>query len=444
MKSSSLSAAEPRTRGGTAAENRAPQLNEFTLDNGLRVIHSWTEGSPLATIQVFSNGGSINEKPAQAGLANLTQVLLMQGTKAMNAEQLASAIEDIGASITSYIEPDFSTVGISVLNSNLNRAAELLAEMLADPAFDDKEIEKERVNIIASLKNRKDRIHKVASDAFMSAFYGSHPYAWPDSGKIETVSKFTKLDILKWHKKYYVSNNMLMVIAGNVTLAEAQNAAQKYFALISSGPAAFERPALKSPVTKRIVKASPKFQQAYLMAGYAAPAIGKEDFYALKVLNSLLGGRMTGRLFVELREKLSLAYEVNSIYPSRRETSRFVIYIGLEAKNLNLAKKRIAEIINELKTSRVTAAELLETKNYIQGIYLLERQTIGRRAYFIGWWDAMGLAPDYDDQYLENLMAVTSEDIQKAAVKYFSGSSITVEIMPGNPAPSARTKNKTK
>jgi predicted Zn-dependent peptidase len=176
------------------------------------------------------------------------------------------------------------------------------------------------------------------------------------------------------------------------------------------------------------------------MVGFPAPAVSKDEYFTLKVLNSLMGGRMTGRLFIELREKLSLAYEVNCAYPSRKQLSKFIIYIGLENKNVKLAEKRINELLSDLKTIPVPESELQDTKNYIRGTYLLERQTIGRRAWYAGWWETMGLGADYDKTYLDKLMSVTSDDIQKASIKYFTDNKITVEVVPGEPPVSAKHK----
>jgi predicted Zn-dependent peptidase len=358
----------------------------------------------------------------------------------MNAEQLAAKIEDTGGSISSYIEPDYSNIGISVLDSNLDKAAGLLADILVNPSFDDKEIEKERANIIASLNSRKDSIGQVANDALNSAFYVNHPYSWPDLGKIETVKKFKQADLQRWHDTYYSSNNMILVIAGNLSEENAKKLSETYFAAISSGTAGFNHPEAQMIKPANVIKRSQKFHQSYLMIGYPTPSIAKDEYFTLKVLNSLMGGRMTGRLFIELREKLSLAYEVNCAYPSRKQLSKFIFYIGLENKNLKLAEKRINELLTDLKTTPIPESELQDTKNYIRGTYLLERQTIGRRAWYAGWWEMMGLGADYDKTYLDKLMAVTSDDIQKAAVKYFNDNKVTVEVVPGVPPATSKKK----
>jgi predicted Zn-dependent peptidase len=125
-------------------------------------------------------------------------------------------------------------------------------------------------------------------------------------------------------------------------------------------------------------------------------------------------------LFTELREKLSLAYEVSSFYPTRRQQSRFVVYMGLDAKNLDRAGKRIDELLQELTTTPVTEQELQDTKNYIRGMYLLDRQTVSRQAWYAGWWEIMGPGYAFDERYLDTLMEVSVADIQRVTQTWFS------------------------
>lgn len=412
----------------------------FMISNGIEVIHKEISENPIATIEIFLKGGIINETPQKAGISYLTQTLLLQGTKSRSSEALAAEIENIGASISSDIEYDYASLGISSLDTNVEKSAELLSDIVSNPVFDEGEVAKEKENILASLQSRKDQISTVAGDVFNSAFYGSHPYSWPEPGKASTVAKLKREDLVKWHRGFYVSNNMILVIAGRIKLDAARALAEKYFVGIPTGTALTSAAKPNPPAAKKVIERSTKFQQAFIMDGFAAPSVAQDDFYALKVLNGVLGGRMTGRLFVELREKLSLAYEVSSYYPSRKELSRFVVYMGLDKKNITLAQKRINELLTEVRETPVSEAELTDTKNYLKGTYLLDRQTVGRKAWYLGWWETLGLGPDYDETYLNRLMSVTSADVQKAAQKYLTANTVTVEIIPGIPSAPRRKK----
>jgi len=403
-------------------------VNEFTLANGIKVLHKEITDNPLVSAQLFLRAGSVNEKETEAGLANFVQVLLMQGTKNRDSEKLSRDIEDIGASVSTDVDNDFCTLGISVMDAKTDKAMELLADVAFNPAFPAEEIEKERTNVLAGIRSRQDHLHNVADDLFLKTFYGNHPYSWPDIGKKETVSGFMRADLERWHKNNYTGNGTVLSIAGNITLEKAKKLAEMFFSSVPPGAKQDEARPPAFPGHKQVNSKNSKFQQAYLMIGWPAPNNANKDFATLKVLNSLLGGRMSGRLFTELREKLGLAYEVNSFYPSRKLSSRFVVYMGLDKKNIPVAEKRIMEIIADIKQTPVSDKELEETKNYIRGIYLLDHQTIGRKAWYTGFWEIMGAGYSYDDQYLEKLMSVSSQSIQSAAAAYFTGDYIQVTV----------------
>lgn len=407
------------------------KVNEFRLSNGMRGIFVRDTKNPLLSLQLFFPGGGINENEAQAGLASFTHALLMKGTKTRNADKLADEIDSIGASMSSDIEYDYATLGFSALDSYFGRGCELLSDIAFNPSFDAKEIEKERATQLAGIRSRQDSIFDTVNDAFLKLFYGSHPYAWPESGRLETVSKFSKADLEKWHSAHYTPDGMFMVIVGSATFESARETAEKYFGGVKAGPRAGSvPPEAAAPKPRSETLRSAKFQQAYLMVGFPAPSITGRDYAALKVTNAMLGSRMSGRLFTELREKLGLGYEVNSFYPTRRQLSRFVVYLGLEKKNVELAKTKIREILDDLKKNPVSDKELRETKNYIKGVYLMDHQTVNRRAWYLGWWELMGAGWAYDGKYVSDLENVNAEDVMRAARACFNDVYVQVELLP--------------
>ncbi len=172
-------------------------VETFVLSNGLKVIFKQVTDNPLVTAQLFLKSGSIMETKDSAGLASFTQNLLLLGTKKRNAEQIARDIEDIGANITSDIANDYANLGISVMDSKFEKAMQILSEAVLEPSFPDQEIEKERMNVLAAIKSRQDSISLAADDIFIKAFYGDHPYSWPNVGTIESVKKFKRNDSFK-------------------------------------------------------------------------------------------------------------------------------------------------------------------------------------------------------------------------------------------------------
>jgi predicted Zn-dependent peptidase len=407
-------------------------VNQLTLSNGIKLIHKEMSDNPIVTIQVFITAGVINETPSQAGIANFSQIVMLKGTTSRSDEKLAREIEDIGGQISSDVDYDFSNVSISVTTGSIHKAVELLSDIVCHPTFPAGEVEKERANILASLKSRQDQIFYTANDQFNTLFYGAHPYAWPDAGKPETVRALTQNDLKEWHRRYYSAAHIFIVVVGDISSTDAHTVCEKYFGTMPQGNNHEQFPEASPLKAQSIVVPSSKFHQAYLMMGYAAPDVRNSDFYVLKVINALMGSRMSGRLFTELREKMSLGYEVNCFYPTRKTLSRFVVYLGLTNENIPRAEQKIKEMMNDLKTSPVPAKELDDTKNYIRGVYLLDHQTIGRQAWYLGWWEILGRGYSYDQKYLNDLMSVTSDDIRRVANRYFTTEYFKVEIVPAD------------
>jgi predicted Zn-dependent peptidase len=405
-------------------------LNRYTLSNGLSFIHSQNSENPLVTIQVFLRNGVSCETKDVAGISSFTQVMMQKGTGKRSSDKLSVDLENIGAVISIDTEHDFCSMGISAMNTHAEDAAEILSDVITGPSFDKSELEKERSNVLAGIKARQDSIHATADDLFIKTFYSGNPYSWPECGTKECVEKFTRKDLLSWYNGHYVSRNMLVVIAGDISLEDAKKLSQKYFSGVPDKEmqgAPFE---VKETFSKNLVQDTKKFQQAYFMIGFPAPSVSESYFPVLKVLNAYTGSRMSGKLFVELREKLSLAYEVNSFYPSHRFTSRFMIYLGLKKQNVELAKKRIFEILDELRKNEISEKEVEETKNYIKGVYLLDHQTVARQAWYLGWWEVLGKGSEYDQKYIDDLMKVSPQDVKDAVNRYLNGKYTLIEILP--------------
>jgi zinc protease len=172
------------------------------------------------------------------------------------------------------------------------------------------------------------------------------------------------------------------------------------------------------------------FEQAYLMTGTLAPAVGAPEALALKVLNTVLGGGMSSRLFLRLREELSLAYEVSSFFPTRLEPSLWVIYLGLPAQKISIARKKLQEILRNVRRRGISSAELAQAKQMIRGSFLMENQTRRRQAWYAAWWEFLGKPPGYGDLFLKTLDAIVPEQVHAVAKRMLDQPWVTVEVVP--------------
>ena len=395
-------------------------MEVFNLKNNIKVLFNKTDGVKVVSVKVYTPVSVINENPQNSGISHMAARLMTKSTKNRSNEVLAKDIDDIGANL--YPDGDYDYVGFNMnfLSEYFDKAAEILSDVTINPIFDEKELADEKRDTAAAFKSRKDAIFHTAADKFIKLFYADAPYSNPVLGKPETIEALSVESLKDWHKRSYNASNILISVSGNVALETVKESLEKYFGNIESGRK-FEKKSFSSDIKRpsKIVEEG-KFNQAYIFTGFDAPSINGKDFVALKVASAVLGGRMTSRLFVELREKLGLAYETNAIYPSRTENSFFAVYIGLDKKNIDLTLNKIDEILKDFCAAQISQEELKDVKTYIKGMYIMDSQTVNKTSYYYAWREITGQGYKYDDQYLNDVENVTAKDIYDAANKFFT------------------------
>jgi predicted Zn-dependent peptidase len=355
---------------------------------------------------------------------------MVKSTKNRSSEILARDADNIGADLSASVDYDAQYINSSFLSEYFDKAAEILSDAVKNPAFNEDEITAEKKNIIAGLNARKDSIFNTAIDNFTLNFYKDTPYALTVLGSEESLNNITRGQLEAWHKYSFNSSNILISVSGNIDKKTLKNSLEKYFGDIESGDKFKNLDFGVSNKESKTVEVKGKFNQAYIMKGFPAPDLKSKDTAALKVAGAVLGGRMTSRLFTELREKLGLAYEVSAIYPSRTHESYFIIYIGLDKKNIDLTLKRIDEILKDMQGNEVDGQELKDTKTYIKGLYIMDRQTVGRKSFYYGWRETVGQGYGYDGKYLEDIDRVSAKDILEIVNKIFTQNSLTIIVRP--------------
>ena len=409
-------------------------VETFNLKNGIKVIYKKTDSVNIVSLKFYSPVSILNEDIAKAGVTSLLYSVMNKSTKKRDVNTLAEDIENLGSSINSEVEYDYSGFSLTAMTENFDKTLDILSDIITNPVFDEKELEKEKILNAEIIKSRQDSINKTADDKFIADFYGnSHPYSYARYGKIETLKHISQKDLIDAYNKIYFSKGIIITVAGNISKQKLKKALEKYFSSIKLDNE-IVRPNIAPVVNikNKDIEVASKFNQAFIIYAYEAPNLYSNDFVTLKLINSILGGRMTGRLFVELREKLGLAYEVNSSYPTRIDKSYFEIYIGLDKKNIDVAKQGIETIINDLCNIPVAEQELQDTKNFIRGIYLLDHQTIEKQAYYLGVREILGLGYEYDDKYISLLDKVSSKDIIDVANRYFNSMPYKLILVPGD------------
>jgi zinc protease len=397
-----------------------PTTDELiTLPNGLKLILREDPKAETVALQAFVGTGARAEPPGFAGIAELTSRLLLRGTTTRSEEEIFTKLEDLGAQLSQDILADMAYVTLVAPKETFERALAIYLDVLLNPAFAPDEVERAKTEFIREIRAQADQNFSIIYENFQKALYGDHPYGrFPTP---ESVARIAREDIVQFYKKYYVPNNMTLVAVGAFDRALVEALLRAKLQELPKG--AEDLPLKPQPIALALtenkrVEATKRSNLTWLIVGYPAPPVASPDYPAMKVLNAILGGGMSSRLFSELRDKRALAYSTGSFYPSRAEESHLVTYIIALPDNAEAARQGILEIIKEIQERGVPQEELERAKSYVIGNYRIEHETTERRAWYLGWYETLGVGYQMDAHYPQLIQAVTAEDIQRVAQKY--------------------------
>jgi zinc protease len=407
----------------TAQESAAPPQVlgvRQQLPNGLVWLFSEQHSLPLVSVKILIKGGVLRDPAGKAGLANLTALLLTQGTKQRSATQIAQEVDFLGARLGAAGKDDYTSVSLTVLKKNLGPGLDLLKDILFNPAFSKEEINRKVSQLEASFQTDEDEPGIVASLTFHRQLFGKNPYAHPPKGTPEDVATIDSKDLVAFHDKYYRPNNAILTIVGDLSREEAQEWVTKTFGEWKAAPI----PELKvppAPDLKNIEKIiiDKNITQANIIWGCLGIARNNPDYYALQLLNYILGGGgFSSRLMDDIRENRGLAYSVASNVEAGLEPGAFTV--DLETKNQS-AGEAVAQVIKEVKRVRaepVSTTELADAKSYLIGSFPAKMDSVSKRAAMLAYVELYGLGLDYPWRYPSLIKNLTSADLQKAADKF--------------------------
>lgn len=417
----------------------AAEPAKIIFPNGLTLIVKEMRQTDIVALTVFIKAGAYHEPEERAGLAYFTQTLLLQGTTTKTAQEIALLSESIGANIHGSCAEDFTTLSTVCFKKYFPQLSDIFFDVLLHPAFLPEEIEKERTTVLAEIQARRDHIFNVAFDELSENIYQQHPYHRPITGYEKTVGILQRQHIMDFYRQRYLPKNMVVTIVGNMSTPEMKTMLKQYFPDLDTPATPDDKEKLtagsvSAPRQKQETTISVKFRQSYLMAGYRVPAVSAADYSVLKIIAGILSGGMNSRLFLYLREKEGLAYELSSFYPSRTDNSVFVIYLGLDQAAVAKARQLLQTEIQKLREEKIYVGELNKVKTYLSGTYIISRQKYEDNAFYLGFYETLGKGCEYDSKYISELERISPADIQRVAQMYFSEDNLTIiELLPQSP-----------
>lgn len=390
------------------------KVQEYKVSNGATLIIKETKGKGIVSGVILIKSGTHGEE--KRGLTNLMATLLTKGSKSYNAYEIASAFEDYGGSIYTSTADDYVEIGFSTKVEALKKAFDVLKSILTEPTFSEEDIEREKRNVIQSIRSRRERGHELASDTLRRITYKGSNYEVNPLGLEEDVRSITREDILRRWQQVVVSKNTVMSLVGDFKKEEVFPLVESFLLSLPEGEYTFEvvDVPLKEDVLEIVKRPG---SQATILCAFDAPSYKGEEYFAFKVLDSVLGDGMTSKLFKELREKRGYAYAVYSAYPTRLSSPRLNAYIGTSAEKRDAALKDMVEVI---KGVEINPEDIEIAKNKIVGDFLLAHQTRLRQAWHLAFFEVMGFGWKLDLEYPERIKRVSFEDIKKVREKYLN------------------------
>lgn len=423
---------EPPPRPLPAREVKFPPYEVRTLANGLQVLVVLHHEQPAVSVRMLVRAGAAYDPPRKGGVATLTAALLDQGTTTKSAQQIADTIDYIGGGMGTGAGSDLSFINVVVMKDSFGLAMDLLADVARNPAFAQDEIDRQRQQALSALQVSQNDPDYVASMVFDRLVYGFHPYGLPNSGTAESLGSLTRDDLQAFHRRYFVPNNVILAIVGDVTGDEAFAAADRVFANWTRGDVSAPKLPEPPPPTRRIVIVDkPDAVQTEMRVGHLGIPRKHQDYMAVDLAFKILGGEGSNRLHRVLRSERGLTYGASADIQTLKQGGDFVAETDTRTDTTGEALRLMVEEFSRLQRERVHERELADAQAYLAGNFPLTIETPDAIATQVLNAVFYELPLDEIATFRERVQAVTPDDVQRVARAYVKPDRLSI-VLVGN------------
>jgi len=417
---------------GAISAEAAMTAKRTVLENGLVLLTSEQRALPMVSIELLLDAGSRFEPSDQAGLANLTSKLLLYGTKKRSASQISEALDFIGASLETGCAQDTASVSMTMLKKDLATGLELLADVLTQSTFPQAEIDRQKQAIIGAIRAAEEEPGHVAGKAFAAALFPQSPYGRPMEGTEASVKTLTQKGLRDFFSRTYRPNRAILAVVGDISEAEIVKALNGAFRAWTKGDPSGAAPTPTKVGPAKVVRINKDLTQANIVLGHNGVERGNPDYYAIQVMNYILGGGgFSSRAMDSIRNERGLAYSVYSFFAAEKSHGAFEFI--MQTKNetaLEAARIAIGEM-RRMREEPVSEQELNDAKDYLIGSFPLRFDTNRKVAGFLSQVEYFKLGLDYPDRYPDLIRRVTREDVQRVAKQYLQPEKL-ITVIVGN------------
>jgi len=412
----------------TTLVSNARDIHRHVLQNGLVVITETMQHVRSVSVGIWIRHGSRRETLSENGLAHFLEHMVFKGTHHRSAEDIAREMDSVGGMLDAFTSKEQICFNAKVLDTNLPIAFDVLSDLVLRPKFDSDDVNKERQVVLEEIKMDMDNPEYLLHDIFTRGFWPDHSLGRPILGTPDTVRKFERASIFTRFQNWFAPDHLLVTAAGNITHQEVLELVEEQFGNLPASHFNAEDPV---PTTAAPIHVESKrdLEQVHVCIGVPSIPLADERRFAAAVLNNLLGGGMSSRLFQNIREKLGLAYAVFSELTPYSDSGILSVYAGT-------AKETIGQVIDltiaefrSMKESLVTEEELLRGKNHLKGSLMLSLEStssrmsnLARQELYFGRFSSL-------DEILASIDAVTREELRSLARQFFRPDHIAITVL---------------
>jgi len=408
--------------------NEARDIQKHVLPNGLVAITETMPHVRSVSVGVWVRNGSRSEIPEENGLAHFIEHMVFKGTERRTAEDIAREMDSVGGMLDAFTSKEQICFNAKVLDEHLPIAFDVIADLVLRPKFDSEDVRKERQVVLEEIKMDLDNPEYLLHDLFTRGFWPEHPLGRPILGTPETVRRFQRDSLRARFQDWFAPDHLVITAAGNIKHEQLVELVGREFghlkaAGLANGVAA---PHTGAPI---LLETKRDLEQVHVCIGVPSVPLGHRDRFGVAVLNNLLGGGMSSRLFQNIREKQGLAYAVFSELTPYSDAGMMTVYAGTALETVGQVIDLTIQEFRALKESPVTDEELRRSKNHLKGSLMLSLEStssrmsnLARQELYFGRFYSL-------DEILASIEAVTREELQSLARGYFQTDQIAITVL---------------
>lgn len=393
-------------------------VNKTVLPGGLKVVTEHIDSVKSVTVGIWVKTGSRDEKEEQAGITHFLEHMLFKGTDKRTAYDIALSMEAVGGYLNAFTSTEYTCYYARCLDTQMGRALDVLTDMLGHSTFPEEEMEKEKKVVIEEMKMYRDSPDDYIFEEFSSQIFKNHPIGRPIIGYENTVSGFTRQNLLNYIGSRYQAPNLLVAVAGNVNHEEVVKLVQEHVNVDSRGELINnEQPMTEYQSESKIL--TKQIEQTHMIMGRRGLDFDHADKYTLLLANTVLGGGMSSRLHQNIREKFGYCYSIGTFNQSYTDSGLFGVYIGTDEDYVDHVRELISKEFEQIGSELIPHKELKEAKSQLKGKLLLSQESMSNRMTRLAKSELYFNRFVTLDELVENIDRVSAEDIRTFSESFF-------------------------